>query len=225
MQRFPLSLIGAVLFFMIAGCGGGGGSKSVSSRGVMELYLKWPERSASRQIPAGANSVRITIRSNDGGILSERLLVRPTSSDALTTETFTLPATQLQVVAIAYPNADGTGTAQAETKTTTRVSDAQPTELHLAMESTIARVKVTPENIPLTGHPVLLTANAYDADNNLVLTDRWEWKNSNSKVITLQPGGNTAILTAVGPGSSEVTVTETESGVKLSRPFHVAPLP
>jgi hypothetical protein len=179
----------------------------------------------TRQIPAGANSVRVTIRSNKGNVLSERLLVRPSSSDVTTTETFELPATQLQVTAVAFPNADGTGTALAETATVAQVSDTQPTDLNLAMQSTIAQVKITPENIPFTGQPVLITATAYDADNNLVLTDRWEWKNSNNKVITLQPNGNKATLMAVGPGTAEISVTETESGVTLRRSFHAAQLP
>jgi hypothetical protein len=226
-MRFTWLFLIACFSVSLIGCGGGGGgSQAATSRGMVQVHLKWPERGASRQVPAGANSVRVTIESHSGSIRIERLLVRPTVSDATTTEVFeNLPMTQLHITAVAYPNADGTGTAQAETATITRVSESQPTELNLAMESTIAQVKISPENVPLTGLPVLIAATAYDAENNLVLTDKWEWQNGNGKVLSLKPGGSTAILTAVGPGSSEVSVTETESGVKLSRSFHVAPLP
>jgi|GEM_PF-6495331 hypothetical protein len=222
-----LFAIVAILGLVVAGCGGGSGtgSSTTTSRGVVEIQLLWPERRATRQVPANANSVRIVLRNRKGDIVVDRLLVRPSASEVLTKEIFpNLPQTELSLEAIAFPNADGTGTAQAEANTVIEVPADSRATLQLTMDSTIAKVAILPENIPFTGTPVTIHAVAYDGTGKIVLTQHWTWSSSNTRVIRVDSQGESATLTAVGAGTTKITATETESGVHHSRDFHVAPI-
>lgn len=229
MKPFSSFLLVLLLGLLTTGCGGGAGGGSGTSnnngtsRGQVTVHVRWPERPASRQIPASANSVRVIVRSGSRDIV-DRLLVRPSVEDTLTTEIISdLPQATLNVEAEAFPNADGTGVAQAHAVTTVTVRGNEATDLNLTMDSTIARVAILPDSMPISS-PMIITAAAFDAQNNLILTDHWQWASTNTGVIRVEPNGGTATLTAVGPGEARIVLTETESGVKVERVFNVKPL-
>ncbi|GAB4454128.1 MAG: hypothetical protein OHK0029_08350 [Armatimonadaceae bacterium] len=217
-----------LLASLLTGCGGGGGGNTGSSgesRGQMEVRLSWAERRGGRQAPADASSVRVAVKEPSGRVLVERLLVRPSVSASVTVERFdSLPQTTVLIEATAFPHANGTGTAQARATSQVTVLAGRSTTLNLSLESTVERVAILPDTIPLTGQPVLIHAAAYDRAGNQVLTSQWDWQNSNPLAVSLQPQGNAAVVRAVGPGNATITLIETQSGEKRERTFHVAPL-
>jgi hypothetical protein len=209
----------------IAGCGGGGtsgGSPTVGNVGRMQVTLQWA--SGARQVPLNASSVRLNIFQPNGVLQLSRIFVRPTSGTPTSTETFELPQGQFQFKAEAYSAADGTGTPVAQYQTNATVVSGQMESVKLTLGSTVASVAIKPDDIPFTGIPVTINAVALDSQGSIVLTDQWEWTNSNTDVLQLVPDGANATLTAVGPGSAIIKVRERESGKTFERVFNVAPL-
>jgi hypothetical protein len=245
-----LSLAGVVT--VVAGCGSGSGTSTglataergggtpasstsatstvtaAAPTGRSQITVLWPERGAkTRLIPFAANSIRVNFRSG-ANIVQTQLLSRPAPADGPTTSTanFTnLPQGTYTVEAIAYPTTDGTGTAQAQAQGNFNIIAGQANPIGLSMATTIARVTMLPEQIPVTTQPVELTAAAFDAQNNLVVTNQWEWTNTNNAVVTLTPQGDKAILQLVGPGTTTIQVRETESNKSAFQDFVVAPQP
>jgi hypothetical protein len=224
-------LSGLTCGLTLAGCGGGGGAGSGGSGGSgvhssvtgrVQVTLQWA--SGARQVPQNALSVRLNIFRPDGSPLLSRLFVRPNSGVTTSAETFELPQGTLTFSAQAFATHDGAGTPLAQFQTNAPVVGGQSNSLNLTLGSTIAQVAIKPDNIPFTGAPVTINAVALDAQGNTVLTDQWEWSNSNPNVIGLVPNGASATLTGVGPGSTTITVREKESGKTTERVFNVAPL-
>lgn len=57
------------------------------------------------------------------------------------------------------------------------------------------------------GNTLTLTAVPYDTAGNPDVTRPVSWNTSNSQVVSIQASGQTAVLTAAGPGSANVTAT------------------
>jgi hypothetical protein len=211
---------------MLAGCGGGSGGNapapSSSATGRLQVTLQWA--SGARQVPRNARSVRLNILHPNGSLLQSRLFVRPETGTVASSELFELPQGTWQFQAQAFAGHDGLGTPLAQFQTKAEVMAGQSDTLSLTLGSTIARVKILPDDIPFTGAPVTIHAVALDAAGNTVLTDQWEWSNSHPGVLHMTATGSSATLTGVGPGSTTITVQERESGKTTERVFHVAPL-
>jgi hypothetical protein len=227
LQPFALAVLALFGTAGISGCGGGSSSSApaiASSLGRATITLQWPERSttASRVIPVGANSIRVVFSQN-GTEAQTQLLTRPSGSGALTsTASFTdLPQGDYTVTATAYPNTDGTGVMQAQATASTTITTGQLTRVGLTLGSTVDRIAILPDNIPLTAQPTVITATAFDAQNNVVVGGNWVWTNSNPAVISLVSEGGTATISAVGAGSATITLTETESGKSTQKFFDV----
>jgi hypothetical protein len=214
---------------MPMGCGGGsGGSGSGTtnnasrSTGQIAVRLDWG--TTSRQVPISARSVLLNITRLDGTLVQSRLFVRPESGTTTSTETFELPEGVLKVRAEAFATHDATGTAVAHFQTNATVRGGMSEQLEVALGSTIANVAIKPDNIPFTGAPVTVNAVATDSQGKTVLAEQWDWSNSNPSVIHMTADGANAVLLAVGPGTTTITVTERESGKSFQRTFTVAPL-
>ena len=220
---------------LLAGCGGSGTTGYSSpvattpvvsaTTGRAQVSLVWPARTASRKIPLDANSVLVQFLSGTT-VVGSQLLTRPAHDGTPTTVTFTnLPGGALTVKATAFPNADGTGAAQGIAQAPTTIVVGQSTPVTLTLATTITRVDILPQNIALTTTPTTITAVAYDASNNIVITNQWNWTNSDNTVAALIPSGNTATIAAVGVGNSLLTLTEGESGQQAQKKLVVTPVP
>ncbi len=234
---FVTAALVAALAFSLAGCGSGGGTTpltqltptpapSAAITGRAQISLRWPEKpsaSRGRLIPLDAQSVRVSFIDASGGVAQTALLSRPPGTNPVSRTTFTdLPPGVFTVQATAYPNADGTGIAQASVTGQATIVAAQSVSVPLTLGTTITRVDILPVIVQFTGfEPITLTAVAYDADNNLVLTNQWQWQNSDNNIISLVPNGATATIQAKNVGTCVVTLTETETGQFATKTLQV----
>ncbi len=222
MKATRLLLALSLLSILLSGCGGGShNGASLQTNGKATFTVHWPTRT-SRLIPVASNSILVTVLRN-GATVGTKLLVRPVDPPFDTTASFDpLPIGNLQVTAKAFPAADGTGVAQASGAATLTVLANQNAALSLTMGTTITKVVVSPNpNIidysgTRNGGPsVTLTASAMDIDNNLVLTsgDTFTWGTNNSKIASIVPNKDMAVVTGAGIGETQVTAAETESNI------------
>ena len=204
MKRRDLLLGSAAL---LAGCGGGSGSKTSSGPGRAVFTIEWP-RGTTRLIPAASQSIAVEIRQN-GNLLARQVLARPG-----TTLTFAdLPEGDLTAFAAAYPTTDGTGVPQASGTVPIAIVDGQTVQVPLTMASTIASFVVSPATLGI-GEIRRLTATAKDASGATVLMP-------GSQLSTQITGGAANVtfdpifwnLTGVSAGNVTVRVTDPESGV------------
>ena len=229
---------GGVFVLSLSGCGGGSMktaspslSQAVSATGGRaQISLRWPDApvQTGRLVPVDANSIRVSFLDGNGAVLQTALVVRPAAGGgAVSINTFTdLPPGVLTVTAVAFPNADGTGNAQAAVAGQATIVQNQLTQVNLTMGTTIVRVEILPVIVLFTGNgTTTLNAAAYDAANNLVLTNQWKWENSDPNVISLVPNGATADITAVGTGQTTVTLTETQTGLFATKTLDVTSSP
>ena len=220
-----------------SGCGGGGGttapgttlvrSSITEAGGRAQITMRWPasSKTGGRLVPAASDSARVSFFDAQGKLLQTGLLVRPDANGGqVSINTFTdLPPGVLTVSATAFPNADGTGVAQANVVGQTTIVQNQLVTVTLTMNTTITRVEILPVNVQFTGNgTTTLNAAAYDADNNLVLTNSWNWQNSNPDVLNLVFNGAIADIQATGTGTTVVTATETESGAFATKTLQVS---
>ena len=95
----------------------------------------------------------------------------------------------------------------------TVVSD-QTVPVTLTMNTTIARIDVTPAPpiISRNGGRLSLVATPYDAQNRVVLTapSSWKWTPASSGLITVTSDGEKAVVSSTGTGSGTVSLTARE---------------
>ena len=205
--RLVLALSTSCLLF---GCGG---SNSAPQVGTFEIKVLWP---ADRLLPVDSLSVVATLSDSKGNVLGTQLLARPTSGSTITTADFdNVPVGKVMLAASAYPTAQGTGVAQAVGSAPGTVSAGQKTTIDVTMADTIVKVTITPANPTVAVQGQLqLTMTAYDAENDVVLTSpnttSWSPPPGSDEVATVD---STGLMTGIGAGSGQVSVTETESGV------------
>ena len=148
--------------------------------------------------------------------MQERIVARPVSGDQSLVTFTNLKVGTLTLTGIAYPNADGTGIAQARGSTPVAIQSGQTATVTLTMNSTIDHLEITPDPASVAvGAIVGLTATAKDASGSVVLTtaSKLQWDTGNHALATVDASGN---VTGVAAGSTQVTVTETESGKSKS---------
>lgn len=210
LMLFAVPALGGALTGL-TGCGGSGsGSAAPARTGKLALTINWP--APSRLVPAGANSVDAVL-SAGGTTLAHKLLVKPTAAPWTTTVTFdNLTPGAVTLNTVAYPNTDGSGVAQAKGSMSATIKAGAQTAVTVDMASTIDHLAITPASPTVAvGGAAQLTATAFDAQNNIVLTSAQTltWSSAQSAVATVTTAGG---VTGVAAGTSVITVTDSESG-------------
>ena len=217
---------------LLNGCGGGGQSSAPPAAQVAQatITVNWPARPkasqmAPRLVPLAANSITITIMQGTNPI-AMHTLSRPNGDQAaISTYTFgdpsasggsansSLPVGALTATATAYPNADGTGTAQATGFITFVTALGTNVPITIDMGSTIDHLAVTPANPSIAvGATIALSATARDVYGAMVLTvaSKTQWSSSNPAIARVDT--NSGVVTGVAEGTTNLTVTDSESG-------------
>lgn len=207
----PRLIVLALLFSMVlTGCGGGGSSPGdTTTRAAFTIH--WPNRSG-RMIPVACESIKVTISNPQGQAVATDLIQRPAGGGDVTVTISPLPAGDLPVSAVAYPNADGTGIAQGTASVVLHSVAGQLQSITISLDSTITSVDITATslNVP-TGGFQQLTATPRNQNGDVVITlpKTITWQSSNTAVATVDSTGK---VTGVASGTANITVTETESG-------------
>ena len=213
----PLLLSAALL----AGCGGGGSllpavptppaGPLAQAAGAATFTVKWPDRSASprlsRLIPAASNSIVLIVK-RGGTVVASQTLTRPAATLTLPN----LPVGTLTVSAAAYPSSTGTGAVQASASAPLVITSGQSTPLTITLADTITSIRVSSASQGLSlGGTLALTATAYDASGNVVLTgSSIGWTSARTAVATVSSAG---VVSGIAVGSSLIQATDSESGV------------
>ncbi len=215
MNLAVLLLTGAAL----AGCGGGGGNsnQAVTNSGRYVVNIKWPAR--GRLIPVASNSIKLVLNGKNG-VIDTRVLARPASGDQTSTAFNNLGAGNVTLAASAFPTTDGTGVAQAAGSASGTVLNGKTSTITINMDSTIARLEVDPDDFFLAvGNTRVMTATAFDANNNVVLIDptKITWSINSQIFFSITNSGVLKAITADSETTEEVTITatETESGKNI----------
>ena len=226
MKRAALLLLALLFSVPLVGCGGGSGLSGSNSalsttstsgsraKGRAVVHVKWPVHAKTRLIPAGANSIKISIRKGDSEIASTTLTRPADGSPLVSTYAFqNLPLGSLTATASAYPNADGTGIAQAVGANTLLITANQDSPLTLTMDATIVGVSVTGASAVATGATDTLIAAAQDGSGAVVLIGpgALTWSSSDATKATIDPA--TGIATGVAPGLTTITATYQEGSI------------
>ncbi len=222
----------------IAGCGGGGRATSAPTRarnGQVTFRVTWPK--PTRLIPLAANSIVVTV--TRGTFTKSATLVKPANfTDSTPPSVVTLDTLEVGtaaapfgyiVTATAFPADDGTGTAQATATTSVSLTTTVPhQDVALVMNSTITALELTAVDgngnaVPpgeagnmRRGGVRTFLATAKDAEGAVVLTTpgKIAWSANPAGIGTFSAAtGNPITFTATAPGTTQVTATETESGI------------
>jgi outer membrane protein assembly factor BamB len=216
---FPLQLPISLLFTFtcMAGCGGGGTPGGLATSGRASFTVTWPSR--SRLVPKSSNSISIVLQQGAVQVAGE-LITRPENGGTSTVTLRDLPLGGLSARATAFPNADGSGVPQATAVVPIVIQANQTTPIVLSMASTIDHLApISPMVSITTGLSTQLSATALDASGGVVLTSPLSWEAPNPSIASIDALG---ILTANSAGSTNVTVTETESGKSITIPVLVS---
>jgi hypothetical protein len=218
-----------VFYGMLGGCGGNSGpatTSATSTRGAMQLTVKWPQLKSTRLVPATAQSIQVVLTAS-GQPVAQQVINRPAAGTNTTNTTFSnLPTVAINVTATAYPSTDGTGTAQATGTTTVPVSSETTAQASVTMDSTISSLALIPATPSVVlGQSVQLTVSALDAEGNVVLVTpgAWKWNTDNAQIGTVTANGAVGTLNGLAQGPVNVTITEQESGKSITVPASVTP--
>lgn len=226
----------SVAGLLLGGCGSGSGEQTFPQTPIPQIpepgetgratvTLVWPAPSPGRQVPAAANSVRVTLKRDDGVLVTDRLLTRPPSGSGEVSETFDgLPIGGITVESVAFPNPDGTGTAQARSTASVTVSAGGNSGVRLSLTSTVAELRVRPQAVEVRlgdgVAPRSIVVTAYDAAGAAVLVavGALRFEPGDTAIVAVDGAG---LLTPIATGETTVTVTETGSGKVARATVHV----
>lgn len=213
--------VGAFATVPLTGCGGGNGTTapspaaapgSVNGTGKATLTILWTPRQeeTSRLIPLATRSLRVTVRTGNGDVFGEAVIVRPagTNESSLTFED--LPTETLRIVVTAHPQEDGTGTPQAQAEAFVTVELGENAPIRVRLQSTIARIEVVADKSQIkVGETANIAVSAKNDAGELVMItpDTQEWTVSEEATRS-----GTAQITGVLVGRARLEVRETESG-------------
>jgi Tol biopolymer transport system component len=233
MCRPFLSIFSFFSLFCLAlfiGCGGGGTNPPVDNptpnptstpTGILQnaniaLSITWPDPTRF-VVPVATQSVRVELRNAQGGVIgTPRIVTRP-ATGLISNLTFTdVPATNITVSVVAFPNADATGTALSTGNLVVTTQSNQTVNAPVVINSTIASVRINGnDGTNLTvGQTRVLTAQAVNSAGETVLVapSQWEWTSSNTTNFALTPSGQSVSVAANSVGSTTITLRDKESG-------------
>jgi len=222
MRSFLPAPFALLCLLILAGCGGGNNSQLITTggQGRATLTIQWP--SLTRLIPDASNSIKVVITQGDT-LVATKTLARPASGGTTTADFPSLPTGAQSVTATAYPNANGTGVAQATATVPLVVVANQTSNFSVTMASTITHLDLAaPAASVNQGATLQYTAVGKDASGAVVLTTpgRLTWISSVTGFVTIDGNG---LATGVAPGSSDITVTDTESNKSARTTVTVVP--
>ncbi len=160
-QKCVLSALLCIGAALLVGCSGGG-SSNATGLGRAVFNLQWPAaaaRSAGRAIPAGANSVKITL-DNGAGTLLTQTAVRPQA-----TVTFTgLHPAQFTASIATFASSDATGATLTTSSLPVSIAAAATTSKDIAADAAVDHLAsdFTAPDI-LIGDTVTVTLTGRDA--------------------------------------------------------------
>ena len=230
--RLLQAIAGLGATVLLAGCGGAshtgnpaGNSAAApgspaQAHGAVSFTIKWPPHPVANTsgiqphlIPAAALSISIVLSEN-GHTIFQQIASRPTNGATSTATTFsTVPTIPITVTATAYPLDDAAGTALATGSTVVQVTSDTTAHVSLTMRSTVDHLGITPANPSVAiGATTPLTATAYDAAGDVVLTtaSKLTWASSDTTKATVDAGSG--VVTGVAAGTPTIRVTDSESG-------------
>ena len=198
----------------LAGCGGAG----LSPTGRLAVRVAWPEKTASRVIPAAAQSVLVQV-------LQGATVVNSTILTAATPRTIfpDVPTGTLTITAVAYPTTNATGTAMAAGQTTQAVTTGSTPTVDLTMASTIDHLAISPSPIALALTGIFtrqIAVTAFDAGNAVVLTAPTDlsYTTTNSLLFDVSATG---LVRGLAVGAATVKATDATSGKWATAPVAV----
>lgn len=213
---------GIICLLFLTGCGGGNNTRfaATGGQGRASLTVQWPER--TRLIPDASNSIDVVIHQGTT-VVTHQTLARPAAGGTATVSFLSLPTGALSVTATAFPGLDGAGIAQATATIPLIIQANQTTSFSITMSSTIDHLDLTaPTASVKAGSTLAIAAIAKDVSGAVVLTTpaRLSWASSATSIATVDAGG---IVTGVGAGSADISVTDTESGKTARTTVTVTP--
>ncbi len=210
-----LLLLGCAL--MLAGCGGGSGGTGTSdptrTQGTVQFSIVWP--SPTRVIPAGAQSLTISI-SEGGTIIQQQTVSRPQTGNTSTVFFRALPVGPATITIKAYPNPDGTGVVQGIGVQNVAIIAGQTISTTVDINSTIDHLDFSPNPLAIiVGQTAQLVVTAKDSSNNVVLVPpgNFVFSLDNGTLATFDANGN---FTGTNVGYGTITVTEKDSGQTIT---------
>ncbi len=234
-KRFFVPCASAVCFacltaFLVSGCGGSSGSSNSAplgspaasaATGRAVFRITWPAKTATRLIPQASLSVQIQVWDGDK-LLDTRIVPRPSDGMSSVVEIDDLPAKKLRDVVRAYPTGAASGVAQAEVEAEVEIKSDKTIDVPLTMESTIARLDLSPTTEVNLAPGATQTYVATPRDANgaqvLVAPSGLQWKTDAPQNVSIDQNG---LATAIKDSRVTVTVTEPESGKSASVPLSV----
>ena len=211
MQKRFLAVLVCGIAALLVGCGGGSGGGSAVGTGRAVFNIAWP--AASRLVPIGANSVKITLVTGSNAPLTQ------TAARPQPAITFTgLPPAQFTATVETFASTDATGTAITTSSVPVAVAASATTTSNLdpevAINSLVSDFAVS-DVVP--GQAVTVHLTGSGASNAVVpLTGRTiTWTSSDATKVTVSASG---VITGVAGGSAVITATDTLSGKHIDIP-------
>ena len=208
------------LLLSLVGCGSGTQAPTLSTpTGRATFTVLWPDK--TRLIPNASSSIVVQI-ANGSTMVSSQTLARPAAGGAATATFSLLPIGTLTATATAYPNADGTGVAQAHASLSLPIQANQNTPFNITMASTIDHIDVSATSVSVVaGQATSVVATAKDKAGDVVLTSALHWSVADTTLASIDQNGN---VSGIKAGSTQITVTETESRQSKTIPLTVIPV-
>ncbi|MBC7808913.1 MAG: hypothetical protein H7145_22495, partial [Akkermansiaceae bacterium] len=229
---FAATLAGFGIFSVLAGGVGCGGGKSApasamqsKTTGRMRLAINWPPRTDTRLIPALTESINISVHAGEPTeIVGRAIAARPATGTQSVSDFIDLPVGEVRIEVNATPAANGTSMSRlAVGSATATVRAGETAEANIVMNSTIARLAVSPEHSRLRmaiTYPQSLRVENAAGEIVLTLPENITRQSDNEAVVTIDAAGT---LTPRSPGTARITIREIESGVQTSYSVEVLP--
>jgi len=223
MLRLTGALVGAVcVALLISSCGGGDGPDS--DKGDLSVTVSFAPDNAAvspSELPVATNSVVIEVLdnlqvANPPRLVPDTIINRAAGAGGpVSCKIESIRPGQCIVRAKGYDGYDGQGTLIATGSAQATIRARRTTTLAFTTEALVVQITIVPAALQLEpGHSSFLTATAYDADGQVVLTTlTWD----------IAPGGGThasvdasGLVTAQSVGASTVSATDATSGCQGS---------
>lgn len=212
------------------GCGGGSqptamNATGTKSTGRMRLVIDWPARTDTRLIPTLTENITILVYAGDPAVVVGRAIAsRPATGTQSVSDFIDLPAGEVRIEVNAAPKTNATSNnLLAIGSTIANVIAGEMTEANIVMNSTIARLVVSPEHSQLRvaiNYPQSLRVENAAGEIVLTLPENIIRQSDNEAVVTID---STGTLIPRSPGTARITIRETESGVQNSYNVEVLP--